>query len=130
MLVILDSSMLMLPLEKKINITSELDRIISSSFRIVVPRIVLTELKKLVEQGKTSLKQKATFAQQLAENFEILDSEIEGNTDLELEKLAEKYRAVVATNDAELRLRLRSKGLSVISLRGDNRLEFFGSEEK
>ena len=106
-----------------------MERIISSSFRIVVPRIVLAELEKLVEQGKTSLKQKATFAQQLSKNFEILDSEIEGNADLELEKLAEKYKAVVATNDAELRLRLRSKGLSVISLRGDNRLEFFGSEE-
>ena len=127
MLVILDSSMLMLPIEKKINITLELERIISSSFKIVVPRIVLSELKKLEEQGKTSLKQKATFAQQLAKRFEILDSEIEGNADLELLNLAEKHGAVVATNDAELRLKLRSKGLSVISLRGDNRLEFFGS---
>lgn len=129
MLVILDSSMLMLPLEKKINITLELERIISSSFKIVVPRIVLIELKKLEEKGKASLKQKAIFAQQLANSFEILDSEVEGNADLELERLAEKHSAVVATNDAELRLKLRSKGLAVIALRGENHLEFFGHEE-
>jgi len=129
MLVILDSSMLMLPLEKKINITLELERIISSSFSIVIPRIVLVELKKLEEKGKTSLKQKAIFAQQLANSFEILDSEVEGNTDLELERLAVKHSAVVATNDAELRLKLLNKGLAVIALRGDNRLEFFGQEE-
>ena len=129
MLVILDSSMLMLPLEKKVNITLELERIISYSFRIVVPRIVLVELKKLEEKGKTSLKQKAIFAQQLANSFEILDSEVKGNTDLELERLAVKHSAVVATNDTELRLKLLKKGLAVIALRGDNRLEFFGQEE-
>ncbi len=128
MLVILDSSMLMLPLEKKINLTLELERIISSSFTIVVPRIVLVELEKLEEKGKTSLKQKAIFAQQLAKSFEILDSEIDGNADSELERLAEKYSAIVATNDSELRSKLRKRGLAVIALRGDNRLELFGQE--
>lgn len=129
MLVILDSSMLMLPLEKKINLTLELERIISSSFKIVVPQIVLKELKKLEIKGKDAIKQKAIFAQQLANSFEILDSEVEGNADLELEKLAKEHNAVIATNDAELRLRLRNKGFAVIALRGDNHLEFFGHEE-
>ncbi|MEE9410559.1 MAG: PIN domain-containing protein [Candidatus Heimdallarchaeota archaeon] len=126
---ILDSSMLMLPLEKRINLSFELERIITSSFEIVVPQIVLNELTTLSEKGKPSIKQKALLAIKLANNFKILDSDIEGNADLEIERLAEEYQAIVATNDAELRSKLRKKGLAVISLRGKNQLAFFGFED-
>ena len=130
MLVILDSSMLMLPLEKKINITSEFERIIAVDFEIVIPTIIMKELNKLVEESSPSIKQKAQFALELAKKYTVLDSNIEGNADHELERLAEKHKAIVATNDTALRSRLRQKGLPVISLRGNNKLSLFGFVEK
>jgi len=129
MLVILDSSMLMLPLEKKINITSELERIIPIDFEIVIPVIIIKELKKLVEESSPSTKQKAQFALKLAKKYTILDSKTEVKADYELERLAEKHKAIIATNDTALRLRLRQKGLPVISLYGNNKLSLFGFAE-
>ncbi|MHA1224740.1 MAG: hypothetical protein ACTSP3_16095 [Candidatus Heimdallarchaeaceae archaeon] len=41
-----------------------------------------------------------------------------------------KHKAVVATNDRELRKRLRSEGIAVISLRGNNKLSLFGYVER
>ena len=129
MLVLLDSSMLMLPLEKKINLSFELERIINSHFEIVVPQIVLSELEKLKKKGTSSTKQKAQFALKLANNYRILDSGLEGNADEEIEKLAKKHHAIVATNDVELRQKLNNKGIAVISLRGNNKLALFGHVE-
>lgn len=129
MLVILDSSMLILPFEKKINITFELERIIPVDFEIVIPEIIIMELKSLLEESSPSSKQKAQFALKLAEKYAILNSKTNGNADFELERLAEEHNAIIATNDTALRLKLRKKGLPVISLHGNNRLSLFGFAE-
>jgi len=55
-----------------------------------------------------------------------LESETDGNADFEIVKLAEIHKAIVATNDANLRSSLRKKGLAVVSLHGKNKLALFG----
>lgn len=124
--IFLDSSMLMLPLEKKINLTAEFDRLLSFSYEVYIPEIILTELKKLKKVGTPSIKNKANFALRLAEQFPSFPSKLEGEADDELLRLAMEHNAIIATNDTELRNRLRSNGLPVISLHGDNRLSLFG----
>ena len=126
MLVILDSSMLMLPLETRINLSLEIKRLIQSNFEIVIPKIIIEELENLVKETNPSTQHKARFALSLAENFKILDSRIDTHADEELERLADEYQAIIATNDTLLRKRLRKKGRTVISLRGKNRLSLFG----
>ncbi|MHA1259716.1 MAG: hypothetical protein ACTSRO_08790, partial [Candidatus Heimdallarchaeaceae archaeon] len=44
-LVILDSSMLILPLEKKLNLTAEIERILPLEHELVVPKKVIEELE-------------------------------------------------------------------------------------
>ena len=56
MLVILDSSMLMLPLEKKINVSLELERLLPVSFEIVIPKIVVCELERIMRDSPPSLR--------------------------------------------------------------------------
>jgi rRNA-processing protein FCF1 len=126
MLVILDSSMLMLPLERKINISLEFERILPISFEIVVPRIVVFELEKLVNESAPSTQKKAKLALELVNEYRILESKIEGLADDEIEKLAIENKSIVATNDTELRSRLRKKGITVIALHGKNKLKLFG----
>ncbi len=126
MLVLLDSSMLMLPLEKKINLSYEFERILDVAFEIVVPQIVLIELRELKEKSEPATKRKAEFALNLAKSFKIIESKKEGHVDYELMRLAEIHKAVVATNDRKLRSILIDKGKSVISLHGKNKLAIFG----
>ena len=126
MLVLLDSSMLMLPLEKKINLNYEFERIITVAFEVVVPQIVLIELEKLKEKGEQSTKRKAQLAMNLAMSFRTIKSKTEGHVDYELVRLAKIHNAVIATNDRKLRSTLINKGLAVISLHGENKLVLFG----
>ncbi|MHA1344785.1 MAG: type II toxin-antitoxin system VapC family toxin [Candidatus Heimdallarchaeaceae archaeon] len=126
MLVLLDSSMLMLPLEKKINLSFELERILLVAFEIVVPQIVLMELGELKIKGEMSTKRKAELALNLAKSFRTIESKTEGHVDHELIRLAEIHKAIVATNDRKLRSILIDKGKSVISLHGKNKLAIFG----
>lgn len=126
MLVILDSSMLMLPLEKKINISLELERILLISFEIVVPKIVICELERIMRDTSPSTQRKAKLALELANKYRILDSNTEGLADDEIEMLAIENNSIVATNDSELRLKLREKGVAVVTLHGKNKLALFG----
>ena len=126
MLVILDSSMLMLPLEKKINITNEIERILNFSFKFIVPEEVFIELEKLCTEATPSTQRKAKFALELATKFDRLPPSTEIKADDAIINLAEKHNAIVATNDGLLRKKLLAKGISVISLFGKNKLELFG----
>ncbi|MHA1954785.1 MAG: type II toxin-antitoxin system VapC family toxin [Candidatus Heimdallarchaeaceae archaeon] len=126
MLVILDSSMLMLPLEKKINISLELERILPITFEIVVPKIVVFELERIMRNASPSTQRKAKLALELANKYRILDSNTEGLADDEIEKLAIENNSIVATNDSELRSKLRQKSVAVITLHGKNKLALFG----
>ncbi|MCK5410266.1 MAG: type II toxin-antitoxin system VapC family toxin [Candidatus Heimdallarchaeaceae archaeon] len=126
MLVLLDSSMLMLPLEKKINLSYEFERILTIAFEIVVPQVVLIELEKIKEKGETATKRKAQLALNLAMSFRTIESKTEVHADYELIRLAELHKAVIATNDRKLRSILIDKGMAVISLHGKNKLTLFG----
>jgi rRNA-processing protein FCF1 len=118
--------MLMLPLERKINLSYEFERILTVDFEIVVPKIVLIELEELKEKGEISTKRKTQLALNLAKSFKTIESKAEGHVDHELIRLAEIHKAVVATNDRELRSMLIDKGIAVISLHGKNKLALFG----
>ncbi len=126
MLVLLDSSMLMLPLEKKINLSYEFERILTIAFEIVVPQVVLIELEKIKEKGETATKRKAQLALNLAMSFRTIESKTEVHADYELIRLAKLHKAVIATNDRKLRSILIDKGMAVISLHGKNKLTLFG----
>lgn len=126
MLVLLDSSMLMLPLEKRINLSYEFERILTVAFEAVVPQIVLIELEEIKEKDDMATKRKAHFALNLARSFRTIESKTEDYADNELIRLAEIHNAVVATNDGKLRAILIDKGIAVISLHGENKLVLFG----
>lgn len=129
-LVILDSSMLMIPLERKINLSFQLEKILFFAFKIVVPTVVIKELKKHIDKKKTATRNKAKLALKLAEQYETIDSNTEIHTDDELINLAEKHNAIIATNDNELRDRLRKEGFMTIGVRGKKTLELFGIDKQ
>jgi len=83
----------------------------------------------MAEKNSPKLRKQAMAALKLAEKCRIVDVEKkrgETNDDVIL-RVATQWRSTVATNDRELRRKLRSRDIPVIFLRGKNRLELEGA---
>lgn len=122
--IILDANFLMVPESHGVDIFSELDRIIDKKYELFVPEVVIGELKNLKETGNTSEKRSANVALELASELEKVPSD--KPADEEILDLAEGGGSAVATNDSDLKRRLREKGIPVIYLRQRSHLSTDG----
>jgi rRNA-processing protein FCF1 len=110
--VILDTNALLAQFQFKIDLESELLRLMGS-YEIFIPDTVLDELKNIKDKDVKA-------ARKMAEKYEVVYSEKKG--DEAILDLAEKMKAVVVTNDQELRKRLKKQGLKVVYLRQKSHL--------
>ena len=126
--VALDSNFLMLPMVKRINLLSELDRLLSAKYRLIVPRCVVDELERLASHGKPLERRRARFALKLLEEWraEVVEVPCSAGVDEALARGAMSQGWIVATNDAELRSKLREQGTPVVYLRGGKKLALEG----
>jgi rRNA-processing protein FCF1 len=123
--VILDTSSLLTPFEFSINIDHELEKLLGS-FNTLIPSCVLKELRFLSQNSKGKTKRFASAALQLAEKYGVIDC-IDDDADDAIVNIAKKIpKAVVVTNDVELKRKLRSNNIPVISLRGKKRFVLEG----
>lgn len=119
--VILDTNALMMPYQFGINIEKELTRLLGIC-RIIVPRTVIEEMQKLVEQdGETSRAAALGLSIIKKRGFRLMESEFKG--DEGVIETAIKLDAAIVTNDRELKKKAKELRLSIIYLRGENRLE-------
>ena len=127
--VILDSNFLFIPLKFRVDILDELNRLFGGLVQCVIPSPILEELHLLKKKVKPSQKKEIDFALNFAERCEIVEEKIkcEETVDDVIVRLAMLWRCPVATNDADLRRRLRLKGLPVIYLRQKAYLEVDGT---
>lgn len=121
--IILDTNFLTIPAEFKVDIFSEIDRICSFNYSLFVLDKSVEELKKMIETQKGKEKAKARLALQLIKNKEI--NVIKANSDKTVDdilvELSDDKNNIIATQDKELRKRL--KGKSTIFLRNKKYLE-------
>jgi len=129
LIIVLDTNMLML-IAEGINVFEQIEEKLAVRPRYVVLKPVINELKKLAGSGKPSLAKKAAFAIEIATRFcEIVNIEAEKSVDDIIVEFAVKNNAAVATNDRELRRKLREKGVPEIYLREESmRIEVEGIE--
>jgi hypothetical protein len=119
-LVILDASAIMMPFEFKIDLEEELNRLLGS-YRIVVPKPIVLELKRLSEKEAGRKRMTAKASLRIIRRYETVDVK-EKNGDKSILKLAEKTNGVVVTNDRELRRKLKNLSMPVIFLRAKKKL--------
>ena len=127
MRVILDSNFLMMPIQFHIDVFRELDELLNQKVETVIPFPVYEEIKRIA-CGKSKLAKEAKLALKIAEKSEVLEVKLgpgESTDDL-IVRLASELRCLVATNDRELRMRLRSLTVPVIYLRQKSRLAIEG----
>ena len=116
--VILDSSAILMIFEFSIDLENELAGLVGA-YHLVVPTAVVRELQILATHSKTQ--KKAAAALKLIEKYETIYEDAQYADDA-LVQIAQRTKGFVVTNDAKVRMRLRTLGLPVIFLRGKKKL--------
>ena len=126
--VILDTNFLFIPLKFKVDIFSELERLYGVMPTCIITSATLEELGYLKIGAKSSFLKEVKFAQRLVQRCKVVD--IEARTKEKVDDLILRYaietRYPVATNDIELKEKLRKQGLVVIYLRQKTHLVIEG----
>ena len=113
---VLDSNGLLMPFQFRINIDSEIRRLLGE-VRVLVPSSVLGEL------GRMDSKE-ARAALALAAKYEPVDTDLSG--DDAVIDVAERHSAAVLTNDKGLIQRLKQRSIPVLRLRSERFLVLVG----
>ena len=126
--VILDSNFLFIPHRFRVDIFEELRRLHGRNVRCIVTTPIIDELKLLGSDAKPSFRREVDFALGFTDSCEVMDESLgPGETvDDSILRRALERRFTVATNNADLRKRLRKVGIPVVFLRQKNHLEIDG----
>lgn len=126
--IILDSNFLLVPLQFRVDVFQELERVTNRKVEAVLLHPVYAELKKLSMDGGVKGR-RAEMALRYADKLRIVDLEAkpgEAVDDMIL-RLASEWKCPVATNDRVLRKKLRDLNIAVIYLRKRSHLEVSGN---
>lgn len=124
MIVLLDTNAFMMPAQCRIDLFGELRNLLGAFEPVVVPA-VLDELAGLA-RGRGRDAAAARLGLALTNRCTVVDSpDMSARVDDQILAYAEKNRCLVATNDRELRETLLSRGIGVISLKNNTKLEIF-----
>ena len=125
MQVILDTNALIYAARNKIDLVEELKRKVGL-IGVYVPNLVINELKQIKATGKKVDRENADLALDILRHKKLPIIEMQGITDDEIAKWAEKNKAAVLTNDVELKFMLRDLGLTVFHIRQGKYIEEWG----
>jgi uncharacterized protein len=116
--VIIDTNFLLIPSEFRVDIFTEIERLVPSDYKLFIMDGTITELHKIMKSkfNKSKDKLNAKIGLQLVENKKIAKIESRGHVDDVIVDISDKD-TIVATSDRELRRRLRTKGIRLIGLR-------------
>ena len=120
--VLLDTNFLLLPFQRRIDIFTEIPRLIGGHVVFLVLPQVISELEWLEHKGTTKEQKAAQSSMKLVTHYcEIISDlppEIQQlDSDTALLRFARDTGAIVATNDGELRRNLVKQGSRAIFLR-------------
>ncbi len=126
--IIVDSNALFVPLEFKIDIYEELQRLLSRSFELILLSPVKRELETLAQKDSPKTSRNAKFALSFAEKctyVKIQENPCE-QTDDAIVRIAKSWNAPVFTNDKLLKRKLKDISAAVIYVREKSRLQIDG----
>ncbi len=126
--IIMDSNAFFIPLQFRIDIFAELERLFGKNITPILLSSVKKELQILAQQGAPKIQKEATFALSLADKCKYIKIRPKNNelTDDTILNIAKKWNAPVFTNDKLLKVRLKDISVPVIYVREKSRLEIDG----
>ncbi len=116
--IVLDTNMLM-TIARGINVFEQIEDIIDTKPDYIVLTPIIKELEKLAKTNKPSISKPARLALEIARMYcKVINIEIKNmSTDDLILYYAKENKCGVATNDRELRKKLRKEGIPEIYLR-------------
>jgi rRNA-processing protein FCF1 len=123
--VIIDTNFLLIPFRYRIDILRELDYLVETSHRFVISSKTIKELKKIGKKvGKDGMAARLAIKLVEANSLRIDVIESEEHVDDWIVDYSKANRAIVCTNDSELRRRLRALHIKVITMKTKSKLGF------
>ncbi len=125
----MDSNFLLVPAQFKLDIFEEIMNLFNQNFESIVLSTTIDELRSIMERGAPKLRKQAEMALKLAEKCDLINVDRkprETNDDVII-RVAKQMKCLVATNDSDLRKRLRNISIPVVYVRQKSRLELEGS---
>lgn len=123
--IVLDTNFLLVPFQFKIDILKELDFLVDVSHRFVVSSRTVEELKAIGKAvGKDGMAARLALKMLEAnrERIAIVESDVE--VDDWIVSYASENRAIVCTNDSNLRRRLKQAGVKVAAMKSRSKVGF------
>jgi len=127
--VVLDANFFFVPSQFNFDIFEELANLLNQRFEVILLSSTQKELQGLAESSSPKKRKQARLALRLAEKCRAVPTEkgLSETYDDVIVRVAAAWKSPVATNDRELRIRLRTLGVPVIFLRQKHRLELEGA---
>jgi len=127
--VILDSNFLFVPSQFKLDIFEELEKLLNRRFEPVILSSTRRELQGLAGSDSPKVARQAKLALRLAGRCRVVPVEkgLKETYDDVIVRVSADWKFPVATNDGNLKRRLRAIGVPVIFLRQRRRLEIEGA---
>jgi len=114
--IILDTNFLTVPYQFNIDIFEEIDRVVVGEYELTTLDCVVKELKKLKKsRGKAAASAKVALLLIKEKNVKVIKTG-EKNVDIKIYRMADE-NTIVATNDRDLRRKLKNKNVKVLYLR-------------
>jgi rRNA-processing protein FCF1 len=132
-IVIIDSSILIDSLECKVDLTLEIERVLSREFSPTILSGTISELEVVLRRSRGEKRKKQLMlALEAAKRFNKLDYNPLGDEEMDdvILRAAKDLRAIIATNDAELRKRSARASVPVLFLRERSHIEADGYLEE
>lgn len=126
--VILDSNFLFIPSQFRLDVFEELRKLLNKRFEPILLSSTYEEVLRISQHGAPKERQHALLALRLAEKCRIVHIQKgsgETHDDL-IVRIAKEWNCPVATNDRELRKKLRKVNVTTIFLRQKAYLELEG----
>jgi len=126
--VLFDTNFLMVAFERPVNVVERVEELLEAKVRPVILRSQLRELEKIAsseKRQKAARMARAVLEYVRKKRFEVIESGGEVVDDVIVET-SKREGYIVATNDRELRRRLREGGVSVIYMKSDGKFELEG----
>jgi rRNA-processing protein FCF1 len=119
----------MIPFQFNLDIFQEIEFLLQKKVDFIVPSAVKSELTGLSTRGGEGAAE-ASLALQLASRCRVVEVTLESNETVDdaIVKASQKLGAFVATNDIELKNRLKLLKVPVVYLRDKSKLEVDGIE--
>lgn len=123
--VVLDTNFLLLPFRYKINILKELDHLVEKHHKYVISSRTIDELQRLGKKiGKDGMAARLAIKMIDAAKakFEVIPNDQE--VDDWIVEYAAATRAIVCTNDSELRRRLRASKIKIVTMKTKSKIGY------